>query len=97
VWHIETFNSRGNPGEMEAILSRALTYWRSKGFNVKVFVTQYSLGPAQFWLFTELESFADLDRWPALATGDDEGREIMEQLLSTAQGLRASIVKELDA
>ena len=96
MWHIETFNSRGNPGEMEAILSRALTYWRSKGFNVKVFVTQYSLGPAQFWLFTKLDSFADLDRWPALATGDDEGREIMEQLLRTAQGLTASIVQELE-
>lgn len=96
MWHIETFNSRGAPGEMEAVLQRALRCWRDRGFNVKVFVTQYSLGPAEFWLCTELESFADLDRWPEMATGDDEGREVMRDLLATAQGLKASIVKEFE-
>lgn len=97
MWHIETFNSRGKPGEMEAILRRALAYWRSRGFKVKVYVTQYSLGPAEFWLFTELESFGDLDKWPEMAAGEAEGREILEQLLSTATGLTASIVKDLEA
>ena len=97
MWHVETFNSRGNPGEMEAILKRALAYWRSRGFNAKAYVTQYSLGPAEFWLCTELHSFADLDRWPEMAAGEPEGREILEQLLRTAQGLKASIVKDLEA
>lgn len=97
MWHVETFNSRGAPGEMELILQRAIRHWRSRGFKVKVFVTQYSLGPAQFWLCTELASFADLDRWPEMATGDEEGREVMRDLLTTAEGLRASIVAELEA
>lgn len=96
MWHVETFNSRGKPGEMEALLRRTLTYWRSKGFNARVFVTQYSLGPAEFWLCTEMESFGDLDRWPEMATGDDEGRTIMGELLSMAEGFKASIVKELE-
>jgi hypothetical protein len=96
MWHVETFNSRGAPGEMEAVLQRALRHWRSRGFNVKVFITQYSLGPAEFWLCTELDRFADLDRWPEMATGQEEGRAIMGDLLGLAQGLKASIVKELE-
>jgi hypothetical protein len=97
MWHVETFNSRGKPGEMEAILQRTLRYWRSRGFNVKVFVTQYSLGPAEFWLCTEMESFGALDRWPEMATGEEEGRQLMGELLGMAQGFRASVIKELEA
>lgn len=96
MWHVETFNSRGAPGEMEQLLRRTLRYWRSKGFNARVFVTQYSLGPAEFWLCTEMESFADLDEWPERATGDEEGRRIMGELLGMAQGLKASVVRELE-
>jgi len=40
MWHVETFNSRGRPGEMETVLRRALIYWRSRGFTVRVYVTQ---------------------------------------------------------
>lgn len=96
MWHVETFNSRGKPGEMEAILKRALSHWRSRGFNVKVFVTQYSLGPAEFWLCTELETFGDFEKWPEMATGEQEGQEIMAHLLGMAQGLTASVVRELE-
>ncbi len=96
MWHVETFESRGNPGEMEQVLQRALRYWRSKGFSVKVFLTQYSLGPAQFWLCTELETFGDFDRWPAMATGDAEGQEIMAQLMRLGRDFKASVIKELD-
>jgi hypothetical protein len=96
VWHVETFNSRGNPGEMEALLRRALPYWRSKGFAVRVFVRQYSLGPAEFWLLTKLDSYGDFDRWPAMALGDPEGQEIMTELLRLAESMTASVVKELD-
>jgi hypothetical protein len=97
VWHVETFNSRGGPGEMEALLRRALAYWRSKGFTVKAFTRQYSLGSAEFWLFTELDSYGDFERWPAMATGDEEGREIMHELLRLAEGMSASVIKEIEA
>jgi hypothetical protein len=81
---------------MEQILRRALTYWRSKGFNARVYMTQYSLGPAQFWLCTELDTFGDFDHWPAMATGDAEGREIMDELIRMGRDFKASVVKELD-
>jgi len=82
---------------METLLRRALPYWRSKGFTVRVFVRQYSLGPAEFWLITKLDSYGDFERWPVMATGDQEGREIMDQLLRLADGMTASVVKELEA
>ncbi len=96
MWHVETFNSRGQPGEMEAVLRRALGYWRSRGFTARVYVTQYSLGAAQFWLLTQFDRFGDLERWPAMATGEPEGEEIMHDLLSLAEGMTASVVAELD-
>lgn len=97
MWHVETFNSRGRPGEMEAVLRRALTYWRNRGFTVRVYVTQYSLGPAQFWLLTKLDRFGDFEKWPAMATGEPEGEAIMQELLSVAEDMTASVVSELEA
>jgi hypothetical protein len=97
MWHVETFNSRGRPGEMEAVLRRALGYWRSRGFTVRVYVTQYSLGAAQFWLLTRLDRFGDFESWPAMATGEKEGQAIMHELLSLADGMTASVVAELEA
>lgn len=96
LWHVETFNSTAPPGEMEALLKRALTYWRSRGFNVKVFVTQYALGPAMFWLCTELNDVSDFNKWPEMATGEAEGREIMDQLMRMQSWVRASLVRELE-
>lgn len=97
MWHVETFNSRGRPGEMETVLRRALNYWRSRGFTVRVYVTQYSLGHAQFWLLTKLDRFGDFEQWPAMATGEPEGSAIMQDLLSLAEGMTASVVAELEA
>jgi hypothetical protein len=82
---------------MEALLRRALAYWRGKGFTVRAFQRQYSLGSAEFWLLTELGSYGDFDRWPAMATGDQEGREIMDKLLRLAEGMSASVIKEIEA
>lgn len=96
MWHVETFNSRGAPGQMEDLLRRALVYWRARGFTVRVFVTQYSLGQRQFWLLTQLDRFGDLERWPAMATGDAEGTALMNELLSLADGMTASVVAELE-
>jgi hypothetical protein len=97
MWHVETFNSRGQPGEMEAVLRRALVYWRSRGFKARVYTTQYSLGTKQFWLLTELDQFGDLDRWPAMAASEPAGQAIMHDLLSLAVDMTASVVAELDA
>jgi len=54
------------------------------------------LGAAQFWLLTQFDRFGDLERWPAMATGEPEGEEIMHDLLSLAEGMTASVVAELD-
>ena len=65
MWHVETFDSRGAPGEMEALLEHRLLPWfRSRGFTVHAFITQASLGECQYWLATEMTSFADIDTWP---------------------------------
>lgn len=96
MWHVETFDTKVPPSEMEAHLRRALKYWRSRGFNVRVFVTQYALGPAMYWLCTELKDFGDFNKWPEMALGDDEGREIMDQLTRMQLGVRASLVRELE-
>jgi len=73
LWHVETFESKEPPGVLEACLKEeCLPCWRSRGFNVKVFVTQFSLGGAQLWLLTELESMGSFDagrRWPRANPG----------------------------
>jgi hypothetical protein len=94
MWHVETFDSRGGPGEMEALLRhRLLPYFRGRGFNVRVFVTQASLGEQQFWLATEIDGFADIDGWPSRA--GEEGAAIIADLLRLAVGIKASVVAEL--
>ncbi len=94
MWHVEAFDSRGAPGEMEALLrDRLLPYFRDRGFNVRAFVTQASLGERQFWLATEIDGFADIDGWPARA-GED-GAAIIADLLRLATGIRASVIAEL--
>jgi hypothetical protein len=94
MWHVEAFDSRGAPGEMEALLrDRLLPYFRDRGFNVRAFATQASLGERQFWLATEIDGFADIDGWPSRA-GED-GAAIIADLLRLAAGIRASVVAEL--
>ncbi len=94
MWHVEAFDSRGAPGEMESLLrDRLLAYFRDRGFNVRAFATQASLGERQFWLATEIDGFADIDGWPARA-GED-GAAIIAELLRLAAGIRASVVDEL--
>lgn len=94
MWHVEAFDSRGASGEMEALLrDRLLPYFRGRGFNVRAFATQASLGPRQFWLATEIERFAEIDDWPARA--GDEGAAIVADLLALAVGIRAGVIAEL--
>jgi hypothetical protein len=94
MWHVETFDSRGAPGEMDALLEQRLLPWfRSRGFTVHAFVTQASLGERQYWLATEMASFADIDTWPE--RGGTEGAAIIFDLLQLAVGIRACVISEI--
>jgi hypothetical protein len=94
MWHVETFDSRGAPGEMEALLEQRLLPWfRSRGFTVHAFITQASLGERQYWLATEMASFADVDTWSE--RGGTEGAAIIADLLRLAVGIRASVIAEI--
>ncbi|MCC6313678.1 MAG: hypothetical protein IT337_06665 [Thermomicrobiales bacterium] len=94
MWHVEGFSARDAPGDLEAFLrDRFLPYFRGRGFGVRVFVTQASLGSRQFWLATEMERFADIDGWPERA--GDEGAALIDELLTLTDGIQASVVAEL--
>src|SRR4051794_16386083 len=94
MWHIETFDSRGAPGEMETLLEQRLLPWfRSRGFAVHAFTTQASLGERQYWLATEMENFAAIDTWPD--RGGAEGALIISDLLRLAVSIRASVIAEI--
>ena len=95
MWHVETFDSRGVPGEMESLLrDRLLPYFRERGFTVRAFATQAALGDRQFWLATEVAGFADIDGWPARA--GEEGAAIIADLLRLAVGIKASVIADLE-
>lgn len=98
VWHVETFDSKVEPGVLEAFFKdELLPYWRSRGFNVKVFVTQYSLGPAQLWLLTELDNLGSFDKWPEMAEGEQRGRELMNRVVNMMTNVRGSVVRDLES
>ena len=97
LWHVESFESKEAPGVLETFLKdECLPYWRSRGFNVKAFVTQFSLGSAQLWLLTELESMGSFDSWAAMAEGESRGRELMNRLVGMTMNVRASVVRDLE-
>jgi len=97
MWHVETFAPRGDASVLASFLKEELLpYMRSRGFNVKVFLTQYALGPDQFWLLTELDSMASFDKWPQMAEGEPRGRELMDQVTSMVENVRASVVRDLE-
>lgn len=97
MWHVETFDSAVEPGELERFFTEELLpYWRSRGFNVKVFVTQYSLGPAQFWLLTEIDGMSSFEKWPELAEGEQRGRSLMNRAVAMMRNVRGSVVRDLE-
>lgn len=94
MWHVEGFDPIGDAGELAAWLrDRFLPYFRAQGFTVRVFMTQASLGPRQFWLATEMTGFGDIDGWAARA-GDD-GAHLIAELLARATRMQGGIVTEL--
>ena len=98
MYHVETMRPKGDQAELEAFFrDQLLPYWRSRGFEVKVYVTQYSLGAGPIWLFTGMDSCSDLDDWPQMATGEAEGEGLMAQLLDMVTDLQASVIRDLEA
>lgn len=94
MWHVEGFDARDDAAEVEALLrDRFLPYFRAQGFTVRVFVTQVSLGPRQFWLATEVASFADIDGWAARA--GEEGAVLIGELLAKVDRIQGGVVREL--
>jgi hypothetical protein len=88
---------KGSQAELETFFrDELLPYWRSRGFEVKVYTTQYSLGHGPVWLLTGLDSFSDLDRWPGMAAGEAKGERLMAQLLEMVTDLQASVVRDIE-
>jgi len=97
MWHVETFAPRVESSVLATFFKdELLPYMRSRGFNVKVFVTQFALGTEQFWLLTELDSMASFDKWPQMAEGEPRGRQLMDRVASMVTNVRASVVRDLE-
>ena len=98
MYHVETMKPKGNQAKLEAFFREQLMpYWRNRGFEVKVYTTQHSLGDGPVWLFTGMDKFGDLDTWPEMATGEQEGERLMAQLLDMVTDLQASVIRDIEA
>jgi hypothetical protein len=98
MYHIETIKPKVELAEIEAFLrTEAIPYWRKRGFEVRVYITQHSLGHGPIWLFTGMESMGDIDGWAEKATGEPEGQRIMAKFMSMIESVQASIVKDIEA
>ena len=98
MYHMENFNSIAEPGIIEKFFTKkALPYLRGRGFSLKIFKTRFGQGPADFWFVTEMDNFSSLDRWPEMASGELEGKKIMNELLEIIDVPKANIIKELPA
>jgi hypothetical protein len=94
MWHVEGFDAKDDATELAAFLrDRFLPYFRERGFSVRAFATQASLGPRAFWLATEIAEFGDIDGWAARA--GDEGGRLIGELLATADRIQGGVVQEL--
>jgi hypothetical protein len=98
MYHVEVIKAKGDQAALERFLrDECLPYWRAKGFEVRVYSRQYSLGDGPTWLFTGMDRLSDFDRWPSMATGDAEGRELMERLESMIGELHASVIRDVES
>jgi hypothetical protein len=98
MWHFEKFQaSKGIPGEMETLMrDDLLPFFRSRGFNVKFFVTQHELGQGEFFFATEAASFGDLDQWPERVGAEARGLELLTRLVNMVDGTpQASMLLEI--
>jgi hypothetical protein len=98
ISHVEVIKAKGDQAALDRFLrDECLPYWRGKGFEVKVFSRQYSLGDGPTWLFTGMDRLSDFDRWPSMATGDPQGRDLMSRLESMIDELHASVIQDVEA
>ncbi len=94
MWHVEGFDAKDDAGDLTTLLrDRLLPYFRDRGFNIRAFATQASLGPRQFWLATEMAGFAEIDGWAARA--GDEGGALLAELLARCDRIQAAVVEEM--
>ncbi len=97
MYHVEIIKAKGDQKELEEFLRReCLPYWRERGFEVRVYTRQYSLGDGPTWLFTGMERLSDFDRWPMMATGDAKGLELMRRLEGMIDELHASVICDVE-
>ena len=98
MYHVEVIKAKGEQAALDRFVrDECLPYWRAKGFEVRVFARQYSLGDGPTWLFTGMERLSDFDRWPSMATGDAQGRALMSRLESMIDELHASVILDVEA
>jgi len=97
MYHIETLKPKGSQAELEAFFrDEALPYWRSRGFEVKVYATHHGLGYGPIWFFTGMDAMGDMDGWDKKALGEAEGQRIMAKLHELAEVVQASIVRDIE-
>ena len=97
MYHIEKLWPARSEAELLVFLTEeCLPYWRSQGFEVKVFSRVAGLGDAPVLLFTGMERLADIDDWPARAAGTPEGAELLAKLEELVDHLQASVVMDVE-
>ncbi|MCJ7513462.1 MAG: hypothetical protein MUO23_10895 [Anaerolineales bacterium] len=98
TYHVEVIKAKGDQSELEDFLRKeCLPYWRERGFEVRVYSRLYSLGDGPTWLFTGMERLSDFDRWPAMATGEPKGQELMKRLEGMIDELHASVIRDVES
>lgn len=98
MYHVEVIKAKGDQRELEKFLrTECLPYWRERGFEVRVYSRQYSLGDGPTWLFTGMDRLSDFDRWPSMATGEPKGQELMRRLEGMIDELHASVIRDVES
>ena len=98
MYHVEVIKAKGDQASLESFLrDECLPYWREKGFEVRVYSRQHSLGDGPTWLFTGMDRLSDFDRWPSMAAGDAKGQKLMRRLESMIDELHASVIRDVES
>jgi hypothetical protein len=98
MYHIEVLKPKGDINELVAFFRDvALPYWRSRGFEVKVYVREHGLGYGPVWFFTGIDAFGDIDGWAEKALGEEEGRRIMDKLHTLSEVDQGNIITDIEA
>lgn len=97
MYHLEWFNVDDPKAAKQFFKERFLPYFRSRGFDIWIFVTQHCLGPAQFTLVTGMgDKWGSIDGWAELAEGEQEGRDLMDEYRRLRHYGGGAVVENLD-